>query len=408
MVPSREIVIESSGESLRFRLGAGAQIAGCLIGFAGICWLTMSTAAAITQYLYPEAKAVGPSATASREENLSDDERLQFAHSIELLEDQAAAALGLAKLTLRENQNLKQKLAELETAPASESIRANSYPGFPQPVSSETADSPAQMHVHRLLQALETKIAESDAMRRELNDQRAKNIELVETAEIRQEKTRRTVRHLVDALSLASDGLEGLFNRLGIDSKRLISDIESAYSGAGGLAFPSAGPATADSHSGSALAQDDIAPLVAAVERLNGARLAFQTLPLGHPIAHSNRFTDGFGYRIHPVTGHRQHHNGADFAAPLGTPVRATGDGVVVFAGRNGAYGKTVKIRHGGGIETLYAHLSKIHVKINQRVSRNQRIAAMGSTGLSTGSHLHYEVRIQGKAVNPMQFIKAK
>ena len=408
MLPPREIVIESSGEALRFRMGTNAQIAGCLIGFAGVCWLTVTTAAAVTQYLYPEAKTFGPTSAATQPENRSGDEYLQFARSVELLEDQAAAALRLTQHTLKENQNLRLQLAELETGPASEWKTANAFSSYQQPASGETAENSAQLHVQHLLDALETKIADSDAMRRELNDQRARNIELVETAEIRQEKTRRTVRHLVDSLSLATDGLESLFDRLGIDTKRLISDIESVYSGAGGLAFPSLEPHAGDVTRGSALSQDDIAPLVAAIRQLNSARIAYRALPLGHPVAHSSRFTSGFGNRIHPVSGYRQHHNGADFAAPVGTPIRTTGDGVVVFAGRDGAFGKTVRIRHAGGIETLYAHLSSINVKTNQRVSRNQRIAAMGSTGLSTGSHLHYEVRIRGKAVNPMQFIKAK
>ena len=368
----------------------------------------MTTAAAVTQYLLPEARMSGPSATPPRQEHYSDEEKSRIAQSVRLLEDQATAALRLARLTLKENQNLKLELAALESKPAGESMQASSFSEIRQSASTKITDSLAQTHVQHLLHALETNIADTDAIRRELNDQRARNIELAETAEIRQEKTRRSVRHLVDSLSLASDGLESLFNRLGIDTKRLITDIESVYSGAGGLAFPSEGQSPDSGGNGSELSENDIAPLMAEIKRLNNVRLVYLTLPLGHPVAHASRFTSGFGSRIHPVSGYRQHHNGADFAAPMGTPVRATGDGIVIFTGHSGAYGKTVKIRHAGGFETLYAHLSKIHVKTNQRVSRNQRIAAMGSTGLSTGSHLHYEVRIQGKAVNPMQFIKAR
>ena len=100
-------------------------------------------------------------------------------------------------------------------------------------------------------------------------------------------------------------------------------------------------------------------------------------------------------------------HNGMDFAAPRGTPIYAGGDGVVSFSGRQSGYGIVVKIRHAFGFETVYAHLSKSRVKVGQRVERGERIADMGSTGRSTGSHLHYEIRIDGKPVNPNKFIKA-
>ncbi|MEN8891404.1 MAG: M23 family metallopeptidase, partial [Planktotalea arctica] len=93
--------------------------------------------------------------------------------------------------------------------------------------------------------------------------------------------------------------------------------------------------------------------------------------------------------------------------ASHGTPIYATADGVVTHAGWQSGYGKLVKIQHQFGIETRYAHQSKIRVKVGQRVSRGQRIGDMGNTGRSTGTHLHYEVRVGGKAVNPMIYIKA-
>ncbi|MEC7669814.1 MAG: M23 family metallopeptidase, partial [Pseudomonadota bacterium] len=92
---------------------------------------------------------------------------------------------------------------------------------------------------------------------------------------------------------------------------------------------------------------------------------------------------------------------------PHGTPIYSTADGVVVHAGWQSGYGRLVKIQHEFGIETRYAHLSKIRVNVGQRVSRGERIGDMGNTGRSTGTHLHYEVRVGGEAVNPMTFIKA-
>ena len=101
-------------------------------------------------------------------------------------------------------------------------------------------------------------------------------------------------------------------------------------------------------------------------------------------------------------------HAGIDLSGPVGTPIYATADGIVSDAGWNsGGYGNLVKIDHGRGIETRYGHLSKIVVRAGQRVKRGELIGRMGSTGRSTGSHLHYEVRIDGRAVNPIPFMKS-
>ncbi|MEM6467364.1 MAG: M23 family metallopeptidase, partial [Pseudomonadota bacterium] len=147
--------------------------------------------------------------------------------------------------------------------------------------------------------------------------------------------------------------------------------------------------------------------LVQSMDRMNLLRVAANKVPYAMPVTASHRFTSGFGTRRDPVTGARRAHNGLDFAAPLGTPIKTSADGVVVFAGRQRGFGKLIKVRHTFGFETLYAHLNKIHVKVGDRVSRGDHIGDMGTTGRSTGVHLHYEVRIGGKPVNPMIYIKA-
>ncbi len=127
-------------------------------------------------------------------------------------------------------------------------------------------------------------------------------------------------------------------------------------------------------------------------------------IPSVHPVD-SLSFTSNFGVRSDPFTHHAHMHAGVDIPGPVGTPVYATADGIVAEAERRGGYGNLVDIDHGKGIETRYGHLSRILVTANQRVKRGQLIALMGSTGRSTGSHLHYEVRIDGKAVNPAPFL---
>ncbi|BFM98767.1 M23 family metallopeptidase [Moraxella sp. K02] len=123
------------------------------------------------------------------------------------------------------------------------------------------------------------------------------------------------------------------------------------------------------------------------------------------PIVSSARMSSGFGYRIHPVTGKSQFHKGMDFAAPIGTPIYATGNGVVTFSGWGTGYGRYVEVDHGNGTVTRYAHTSANYVNVGDTVYANQQIAAVGNTGRSTGAHLHYEVRQNGQAVNPQTYL---
>ncbi|ADY50926.1 Peptidase M23 [Pseudopedobacter saltans DSM 12145] len=112
----------------------------------------------------------------------------------------------------------------------------------------------------------------------------------------------------------------------------------------------------------------------------------------------------GFGYRIHPIYKIRKMHSGIDFTAPVGTPIYATGDGVVIAQGNERGYGNRIMINHGYGYVTKYAHMSKFKAKKGERVKRGDLIGYVGNTGASTGPHLHYEVFKNGKVVNPMNF----
>lgn len=131
------------------------------------------------------------------------------------------------------------------------------------------------------------------------------------------------------------------------------------------------------------------------------------SIPSARPIVTSANFTSGYGVRSDPFRGSAAMHAGIDLAGPMGTPVYATADGVV---GRsewnNGGYGNLIELNHGQGIQTRYGHLSQRLVQAGQQIHRGQLIGLMGSTGRSTGSHLHYEVRIDGRAVNPIPFMQ--
>ncbi len=126
-------------------------------------------------------------------------------------------------------------------------------------------------------------------------------------------------------------------------------------------------------------------------------------LKMGIPVL--GTLTSGFGFRIHPIFGIQKMHTGIDLAASPGTPITAASDGTVIFAGWYGGYGRCAILAHGGNLATLYGHTSQLMITVGQQVKRGQIIAAVGSTGFSTGPHLHFEVRINGTPTNPMDFL---
>lgn len=216
--------------------------------------------------------------------------------------------------------------------------------------------------------------------------------------EILEDKNDRIFRQLEEAMTVSVMPLDKMFEKAGMDPDRILNEVRKGYSGQGGPLTPLSFSTKGDATSPETLRANRI---LNQMDRLNLYRIAAQKAPFASPLKDSFRFTSGFGYRWGRL------HAGTDFAAPHGTPIYATADGVVTHAGWQSGYGRLVKIQHEFGIETRYAHQSKIRVKVGQRVSRGDRIGDMGNTGRSTGTHLHYEVRVGGKPVNPMIYIKA-
>lgn len=129
------------------------------------------------------------------------------------------------------------------------------------------------------------------------------------------------------------------------------------------------------------------------------------TMPNGKPVTAAYR-SSSYGWRVDPFSGRKAFHEGLDFTADKGTPIYAAAGGIVTAAERTTDYGKLVKIDHGGGIETRYAHASQLLVKVGERVRKGQVIAHVGSTGRSTGPHLHFEVRLNGTPLDPRKYLQ--
>lgn len=146
--------------------------------------------------------------------------------------------------------------------------------------------------------------------------------------------------------------------------------------------------------------------LAASLGRMDAMERALAAIPTAMPAA-SMMMSSGFGYRSDPFSGAGAMHAGLDFKGPVGTPILAAAEGKIVLAGFNGGYGNTIEIKHANGLLTRYAHLSGLNVRAGQMVERGVQIGRMGSTGRSTGSHLHFEVRLNGQAINPRKFLEA-
>ncbi len=221
---------------------------------------------------------------------------------------------------------------------------------------------------------------------------------MAEEIQLMKDQNDQIFRQLEEAMTISVEPLDKMFSAAGLNTKSLLNQVRNGYTGQGGPLMPLTFSTRGEEPSGDTQRANR---LLGQMDQLNLYRIAAQKAPFALPVKDAFRFTSGFGMRWGRM------HKGTDFAAPHGTPIYATADGVVTNADRQSGYGRMVTIQHEFGIETRYAHLSRLHVKKGQRVSRGQRIGDMGSTGRSTGTHLHYEVRVGGKAVNPMIYIKA-
>lgn len=209
---------------------------------------------------------------------------------------------------------------------------------------------------------------------------------------------------LEEALTVSVEPLDKMFREAGMSPDDLIGAVREGYSGQGGPLTP-----ISFSTSGAAPTAEELRAnaILTGLDRMNMYRIAAFKLPFAMPVKDSFRWTSGFGYRRDPKGAGTRMHEGTDMAGAYGTPIYATADGVITHAGWDSGYGRLVKIKHDFGVETRYAHLSQIRVEVGQRVSRGERIGDMGNSGRSTGTHLHYEIRLSGDAINPMTFIKA-
>jgi len=252
------------------------------------------------------------------------------------------------------------------------------------------------------LTAVSGALAEAVAARDAATAERAELSDQVAGLELRMrvntQRQDEMVEQLEQAIAMSFGPLEKLIKTADLDVDNLIAKVRDSYSGQGGPLGDVVVSTRSFDDPGLTSRFDR---LMLDLDRMNLMRVAVEKMPYAMPLSSSYRFTSPFGRRWGRM------HAGIDLAAPRGTPIFATAGGVVTAAGRESGYGNVVRIQHEFGFETVYAHQSRIRVKVGQEVSRGVQIGDMGSTGRSTGSHLHYEVRVNGQPVNPMTYLEA-
>ncbi len=320
----------------------------------------------------------------------SEDRRTELETGIEVIQK-------TLRRTIKERDGAREQYATLMTELEEGADGAN-----PTLARAQTADG----SVAFLTAALEKTAAERDEAIKFSSEAEQIVSDLQFEMDLNEDRNNRIFQRLEEAVTVSLEPLDKMFRAAGMPTERILDEVRRGYSGQGGPLLP-----VTKSTSGGASIPDSTSlranTLLKELDRINLFRIAADKTPVGLPVSGNFRYTSGFGFRNDPKGAGRRMHSGVDFAASRGTPINAAADGVVTFAGWQSGYGKLIKIRHAFGIETRYAHLSKIRLNVGQKVSRGDRIGDMGATGRVTGTHLHYEVRINGNPVNPMTYIKA-
>ncbi len=419
--PERRVFLKSDNDTRFIRLSSETQIAAVAGVGVMVAWTAIATSILLMDSIGSgnfREQAKRDQATYQERLNILSDERDTRAAEALAAHDRFNAALEQISVMQSELLESENRRRELETGieviqttlRATMKQREDARIELAELQQSTGGDSaymaasanPAQMAF--MTDALARTAAQRDQIAADAQGALHQRDELELEIRLMQERSDEIFRQLEEAMVISVEPLDKMFRNAGMPTDRILDEVRRGYSGMGGPLTP-----LSLSTRGEELTPDQIRAniLLEQMDQLNLYRIAAEKAPFASPVRAAVRFTSGYGTRRDPKTGGRRMHNGADFAGPSGTDIFATADGVVTHAGWQSGFGRLVKIKHAFGIETLYAHNTKVRVKVGQRVSRGDHIADMGSTGRSTGTHLHYEVRVNGKPVNPMTYIKA-
>lgn len=410
-LPEQRLFLRSDDTTRFVRLRPVTQ----MVGISGIT-LVFGWTLVASSFLVIDAVSSGNTreqiqrSQAAFEERLAELQAERDARAAEALAAQSRFAVALDQVSKMQSQLLssEESRREMETglAAVQSTLRDTLADRDTAVAAADAGTTPAPDRTEEFSVALDILSGEL----RSSADQRSEAVEEAEAAKLTAQeltverdqilaRNNEILTQLEDAVTVSVAPLDEVFRNVGMNPDEVLRTIRSGYSGQGGPLTPM----SYSTRGNAALTDTELKArqIIVTLDQMNTYRIAIEKLPLAMPVTDNFRYTSGFGRRWGRM------HEGIDMAGPVGTPIHVTGDGVVTFAGRSGAYGNLIKIRHELGTETRYAHLSRIHVKVGDRVSQGDRIGDMGNTGRSTGPHLHYEVRMNGRAVDPMSFIKA-
>lgn len=426
--PEREVYVRSHGSVRYLTLSSQTQALGAAAILAVVAWaivFTVNSAVSSSHIAYQdqalnEVRGAYESRVARLQDRyqrlqaeLDDSERRfdevmnQISSKHGQLENKAGVELALQGRLEASRRRLREVTSQRdETLTKLEEMRLRTLEMERKLAEAQRAAEQRRASLDDFVATLDETVGERDEARTKVRTlSRDVSTMTNQIEEIRRHQSQ-VMAQLGEATEASIGELERILKRAGVDVDNLVKEIERTYSGEGGPFIPIL-YRVPEAARGFPTNEQAVSEALEKLQRINSLKIALERLPLAKPLRSSYRRTSGFGPRRHPVTKRWTAHHGVDMAAPRGTPIYAPVDGVVIYAAQQRGYGKVVKVRHALGYETVYAHMSKIRVKKGETVSRGTIVGEVGSTGRSTGNHLHYEVRRYRKPLNPVSYFKA-
>ena len=423
VIPPRQLLIKANETTYFVNLKSSTQVGFSFIIFSIVAWSIISIAIVAMDNLgggnFREQALRDQENYQLRLMSLAEERDIQLESSrlAQVKFEEALSHISFLQEELMEAEIIRKELNaaltllknKLNVSRIEENIAKNNLDELKKVANSEVPENTSlnfSRNMETDKESLLAKVLSETAEQRDALEDEAYNARLSvknikREIKLVEQRNEQIFRLIEEALSVSVGPLDKMFRSAGVNPESVIKAIRQGYKGYGGhnLFFTDGDGETAFAAYDKNL--ERASRILKNLDELNLYRIAIEKYPFYHPIQTASRFTSGYGPRWGRM------HNGTDFAAPHGTPIRSTADGIITYVGWQSAYGRLIKIKHDFGIETRYAHLSKFRVKLGQRVSRGQHIGDMGNTGRSTGTHLHYEIRIGGKPINPMKYIKA-
>ncbi len=410
--PERQLVMRTEGKVSYFKISQPFQIVVSGVFAAALCWSSFTSVSFLMhdQILQAKDDEIAGARLAYRSllNEVAEYQR-KFAAITKDLEENHSLMLGLVEKNAALQRNLSSVSRRLELTNAERQQVISARERLKEQLATLENEMPSlssrnfalkdnlnavESDLHLIMTERNKAQNDSSRMRNRVEELTSRLKELQETeGEVVQRMNERTADQIA--------GLEKIIELAGMEPDHLMGDTEGEKAGVGGPYIP----VEADSQPAGDL-KLELANLDRNLNRLETLQESMSRMPLAAPLT-NYYITSSFGKRKDPMTNRWSAHYGVDLGGPMKSPVYSTAAGKVTHAGWKGRYGRMIEIDHGFGLKTRFAHLSKVLVKVGQEVKFHEKVGLLGSTGRSTGPHLHYEVVFNNKPLNPLKFIRA-